>query len=532
MSARDFLRNHWRLLLLAVLLIISVYFIFVPGAPITGAAADADPNATTTDTNLQFGIDLAGGARVTAPVHGYHVEDVGVTAENNQQINEEIAAAMNVSTANIITSETTADPDDDFVEVRAAGEREDFVAGLQAAGLDVEADDVENDVRDETRDDVVEVLDQRLGEGGFAGGSVTQLHERDPTQVRVESPGFDDIEELEELIRHQGEVRVVAVHPGEDGSVQRTELYGAEGIETIGSAGVADDGSAGVSVTLTQQAAREKTQFMQESGFDQPEAWRACGNPNDPQPGDWCIQTTLDGEVLFSGNMAPDLGRNFQQPADPNQEATFVVDRSFRMQTGSLEEAQDLRLNIAAGELPAPMNLEQASQMFVSPELAEDFQQNSVLVGLLAVLAVVLMVFLRYGDPKVAAPMSATALSEVVILLGFAAAIGWPLELSHVAGFIAVIGTGVDDLVIIADEIKQQGQVQSKRVFQSRFRKAFWVIGAAAATTIVAMSPLAILNLGDLRGFAIVTILGVLIGVSITRPAYGSILRHLTTGDH
>jgi preprotein translocase subunit SecD len=45
----------------------------------------------------------------------------------------------------------------------------------------------------------------------------------------------------------------------------------------------------------------------------------------------------------------------------------------------------------------------------------------------------------------------------------------------------------------------------------------------------MAMSPLAYLSLGDLRGFAIITILGVLIGVLITRPAYGNILRTLTT---
>jgi preprotein translocase subunit SecD len=66
-------------------------------------------------------------------------------------------------------------------------------------------------------------------------------------------------------------------------------------------------------------------------------------------------------------------------------------------------------------------------------------------------------------------------------------------------------------------------------VFNSRFRRAFWVIGAAAATTIVAMSPLMVLSLGDLSGFAIFTILGVLIGVLVTRPAYGDILRRLLT---
>jgi preprotein translocase subunit SecD len=123
--------------------------------------------------------------------------------------------------------------------------------------------------------------------------------------------------------------------------------------------------------------------------------------------------------------------------------------------------------------------------------------------------------------------MLGTAAAEVFILLGFAAAVGLALDLSHIAGFIAVIGTGVDDLVIIADEILQRGEIKTGRVFQNRFRKAFWVIGAAAATTIIAMSPLAVLSLGDLQGFAIVTIVGVLIGVLITRPAYGNILRNL-----
>jgi len=45
------------------------------------------------------------------------------------------------------------------------------------------------------------------------------------------------------------------------------------------------------------------------------------------------------------------------------------------------------------------------------------------------------------------------------------------------------------------------------------------------------MSPLAVLSLGDLQGFAIVTIVGVLIGVLITRPAYGDVLRNLLLED-
>lgn len=38
------------------------------------------------------------------------------------------------------------------------------------------------------------------------------------------------------------------------------------------------------------------------------------------------------------------------------------------------------------------------------------------------------------------------------------------------------------------------------------------------------MLPLALMDLSTLRGFAIITILGVFIGVTITRPAYGRII--------
>ena len=41
------------------------------------------------------------------------------------------------------------------------------------------------------------------------------------------------------------------------------------------------------------------------------------------------------------------------------------------------------------------------------------------------------------------------------------------------------------------------------------------------------MLPLTVLGLGVLRGFAITTILGVLIGIFITRPAFGEIIKKI-----
>ena len=49
-------------------------------------------------------------------------------------------------------------------------------------------------------------------------------------------------------------------------------------------------------------------------------------------------------------------------------------------------------------------------------------------------------------------------------------------------------------------------------------------------TTVAAMLPLFSIGLQILRGFALTTIIGVTIGVAVTRPAYASLIRNIV-GD-
>ena len=53
------------------------------------------------------------------------------------------------------------------------------------------------------------------------------------------------------------------------------------------------------------------------------------------------------------------------------------------------------------------------------------------------------------------------------------------------------------------------------------------IIVIAAATVVIAMLPLAVMDLSTLKGFASITILGVLVGVIVTRPAYGKIIMEI-----
>ncbi len=527
-----FMRNNWRITLLVVLVLIASYFLFVPGATI-GDSGTVAGEANTGVTNLQFGIDLAGGARISAPPQGLTAEDVSITSgDQADEVTQTLTSALNITERDV-----RIDTPDGTVEVFEPNVSEgQFRNALQSAGLSDFS--IRDGVTSETRSLIVDVLSNRIDAIGFGGANVRSFTTAGGESfIEVESPGRT-VDELRDVIGDRGVVDVVMHYPGDDGYEEQIALQQDE-IGDIGTVQFNDQRQQyEVPVTVASDHVDEFIDLMQEGGFDQPGGWGSCEYPVDlpedeqppqerPEDG-WghCLLIVQDGEILSGYGVNQNLGEEFQDP-----QRQFAIDPTFVISVSDPNEAQEVRINLEEGALAAQLNTTPpaATSFLVSPVLAESFLQNSLITGVLAVLAVVLMVFLRYGEPRIAVPMSVTALSELYLLLGFASAVGLSLNLAHIAGFVAVIGTGVDDLIIIADDVLGQSDVRSRRVFDSRFRKAFWVIGTAAATTIVAMSPLALMSLGDLRGFAIITILGVLIGVAITRPAYGNILRMIKT---
>jgi preprotein translocase subunit SecD len=117
-------------------------------------------------------------------------------------------------------------------------------------------------------------------------------------------------------------------------------------------------------------------------------------------------------------------------------------------------------------------------------------------------------------------------LSEVFIVLGLAALFKYNLDLAAIAGIIASVGTGVDDQIVITDEIIGKESLQGGTL--ERIKRAFFIIMVAYAATVAAMLPLLWAGVGLLKGFALVTIAGVTVGVFITRPAFSIILKYLT----
>lgn len=528
-STWDRIKANWRVVLLIVVVLASTFALFSPtlasGSSAGGTGGDAAAGSGGI-TNIQYGLELSGGTRIQAPLVGVHATGVELpNGTSTAELRSNVAANIENATASDVTVRYPGEYRDTIqqttvVEVTAGNvTAAELGDALSEAGYEYE--DTADRVSEVTQKTAVTILRQKVNDAGLSGGSVRTVG---GDVIVVEVPNANQ-SQVRDLVASRGEVLIQAYHQNENGTYVRTTVMDSEDLRQVGNAKQIQGGQgAEVGVVVAEDSAQEVQQRFVDTGLAQ-EGGTECRYREAPNQTEPCILLVQDGEVLNSFGVRDTL-------AQPMRDGTWADDPRFSLTTGNLSTAQEVAINLRAGALPAELDLDSNSMLYIAPSQSERFKTDSLLAGVAAVLAVSGVVFARYRRIEVAGPMIVTALSEVVILMGAAAAIGYPVDLSVIAGFIAAIGTGVDDLIIIADEVMSQGEVSSQRVFQSRFRKAFWVIGAAAATTILALSPLAVLSLGQLRGFAIFTILGVLVGVLITRPAYGDILRALLTGEH
>ncbi len=212
----------------------------------------------------------------------------------------------------------------------------------------------------------------------------------------------------------------------------------------------------------------------------------------------------------LKGKVATDISISGSGAGVTRQDATF----------DALNNMKRLQTILVTGSLPVKMIVQKTDA--VSPVLGEDFVKNAFIMAIAALLAVSLVVFIRYRKASVAVPMLFTMVSEVTIIFGVASLIQWNIDMAAIAGIIVAVGTGVDDQIVIADETLR-GESQ-KFGWKERIKRAFFVIMVAYFTGIAAMVPLLFAGAGLLKGFALTTILGISIGVFITRPAFAAMI--------
>lgn len=421
---------------------------------------------------------------------------VSLTTTKEALIKNYLAKALDTEVVPISTETGT------FYEIRTGVSEADLKALMEKVGGSILVNEdgtlrYKEGVSTETRDLTREILNEKLNSLGLKDIPVRTVGE---DYILIDFAGID-LATAKDIAEKPGkfEIRIQT-----EGNESTHVLYG-NSIISVGIPGFHDE-QWHTPFTLNEDGGRALQKAALEAG--------AVSNPYMHN-----LEMYLDENLIYSAPLSPSAAAKLREGPIYSWEASTGQDEEAKAQ------AQQLQIHLRAGALP--VNVVLVGSGHVDATLGKQFKTEAVIAGLFSLLAVAFVVFRRYGRKEILIPMVGTSISEVIMILGVAAAINWQLDLPAIAGIIAAIGTGIDHLVIITDEVLYEGKLPSTKVFLSRIGKAFSIIFGAAATTIIAMSPLVVMGFGSLKGFAITTIIGVFIGVLIARPVYGTVIKEV-----
>jgi preprotein translocase subunit SecD len=371
-------------------------------------------------------------------------------------------------------------------------------------------------VSEEDMEIILANMQERLNVFGLSDVAVRKAKDLTGDQfIVVEIPGANE-EEVKELLAKQGkfEARIgnETVFRGGSDITYVCRSADCSGIDPNRGCGAITGGVAcrfQFAITLTPDAAQRQADIT--AGLD---IVTDAGEQYLSQK----IDLYLDDELVDSLNIGADLqGRAVTDIAISGSGAG--LDREAAIDD-ALKSMKRLQTVLITGSLPVKLDVVKADN--ISPALGKEFVRNAFLVAFVSLAVVIGIVFVRYRRIILAVPIAVTLLAEVTLMLGLAALIGWNLDLASIAGIIVAIGTGVNDQIVIIDEVLKRRGNASQESWKERIKGAFFIIFGAAFTVIAAMIPLLFAGAGLLKGFAFTTIAGVSFGVFITRPAFAA----------
>jgi len=362
-------------------------------------------------------------------------------------------------------------------------------------------------------DDLIAVSNERFNVYGLTDVSIRQVSDLSGNKFMLVEIAGATPKDLESLIAEQGKFEAKigneTVFVGGNNDVTyvcRNDAQCAR-IERCDTTEQGEYCSYSFTIHLSEQAAKKHAKITEPLGI------------NETNPGyldktmDFYVDEKLVTSLLISEGLR---GRETTQIQISGSGSGS--DRKF-----AIEDAQDsmnkMQTILITGSLPYKLEIVKLDT--ISPLIGQKFNYMILITALAALAVVAVIVLLRYKDLKATSALLFTSFSEIVILLGVASLIKWNLDLPSIVGILIIIGTGVDQQIVILDESKSKRQESMKQ----KLKSALFIVIAAYFTTLVSLLPLAWAGAGLLKGFAITTLIGLTIGVLITRPAFSDMVR-------
>jgi preprotein translocase subunit SecD len=175
------------------------------------------------------------------------------------------------------------------------------------------------------------------------------------------------------------------------------------------------------------------------------------------------------------------------------------------------EEAQDLKIVLRAGALPAPVTV--AEERTVGPSLGRDSIQQGIISFIVAGSLVVLFMIVYYRFAGVLADLA--LLLNVTLLMAALTALEATLTLPGIAGIVLTLGMAVDANVLINERIREELRAgkSARAAIEAGYDRALPSILDSNITTLLSGIILFQFGSGPIRGFAVTLCIGLVIHV-------------------
>ena len=194
----------------------------------------------------------------------------------------------------------------------------------------------------------------------------------------------------------------------------------------------------------------------------------------------------------------------------------------------TVESASELANLIRGGALP--VNFTEVQSSIVTATLGEDALARSITGALIGIALVMFFMTVYYRIPGLSASI---ALSGYMVIVAYIyQLIGVTLTLPGIAALILSVGMAVDANVIIFERIKEEiRDGKSVRVaIDSGFKKAMSTILDSQITTFIAGIVLYYFGTGQIKGFAITLMIGIIASMFTALFVTKLILRNMVNG--
>jgi protein-export membrane protein SecD len=246
-----------------------------------------------------------------------------------------------------------------------------------------------------------------------------------------------------------------------------------------------------------------------------------------------------NGARLFGEHTAANVGRQFAITLDNVVISAPSINEPIpngQVQISSggaggfpLREAQDLVRFLDYGSLPFPIR--ELSEENISPTLGEQFLNQSLLAGGIAILLVIMFMVFHYRLPGFVAGFALIYYSLVVYALFRLVPV--TLTLAGIAGFVLSIGMAVDANILIFERMKEELRLGKSlpAAVEAGFARAWTSILDSNVSSLITASILYLFGSSVIRGFALVLIIGVLVSMFSAITVTRSILRVIVAQD-